>query len=220
MVHVGRKFDSWYLGEESRSTSLIETDAGDVEVTFVTSQAVRSVQTKSGIEISEQTFEALSRATKRRDSKKKGGLKNLSQRKKEAVEAYCRMQTAAGEWLKTSWPSCDEEMPTHFRGGGQIKYHVVALMYKYLSDKDTGICLKPAAALQSTNLDSRSRGVEMDLATSCGFRWWTGRYRSEGLDTMDKWLYRSHERKGKIAQTGTGIGVGPFGASAAYVHTY
>jgi hypothetical protein len=144
MVHVGRKFDSWYLGEESRSTSLIETDAGDVEVTFATSQAVRSVQTESGIEISEQTFEALSRATKRRDSKKKGGLKNLSQRKKEAVEAYCRMQTAAGEWLKTTWSNCDEEMPTHFTGSVQVKYYVVALVYKYLSDKDKGICLKPA----------------------------------------------------------------------------
>jgi hypothetical protein len=111
-------------------------------VTFTTgegsSQVVRSVQTESGIEISEQTFEALSQATKRRDSRKNGKMRKLSPRKKEAVKAYCCMQTAAGEWLKTTWPNCDEEMPTHFRGGLQIKYHVIILMYKYYQDKMTG----------------------------------------------------------------------------------
>lgn len=146
MVHVGRKFDSWYLGEESRSTISIETVAGDVRVTFTTdksSQVVRSVQTESGTEISEQTLEALSRATKRRDSKKKGKTRKLSPRKKAAVEAYCDLQTAARKWFQAEWPNCDEEMPTHFRGAPQVKYHVVTLMYKYWSEKDTGKCLKP-----------------------------------------------------------------------------
>lgn len=149
MVHVGRKFDSWYLGEESRSTISIETDAEDVnvlDVTFATegsSRVVRSVQTESGTEISEQTFEALSRATWRQDSKKKGKMRKLSPRKKAAVKAYCDLQTAARKWFETEWPNCDEEMPRHFRGGLQVKYHVVTLMYKYLSEKDTGKCLKP-----------------------------------------------------------------------------
>jgi hypothetical protein len=132
------------LGEESRSTISIETDAEDVnvlDVTFATegsSWVVRSVQTEQGIEISEQTFQEHSQATKRRDSKKKGKTRKLSPRKKEAVEAYCRMQTAAGGWLKTTWPDCDEEMPSRFRGGPQLKYHVIILMYKYYQDKMTG----------------------------------------------------------------------------------
>jgi hypothetical protein len=132
-----------------RSTISIETDAEDVkfvDVTYATensSQVVRSIQTESGTEISEQTFEALSRATRRQDSKNKGKMRKLSPRKKAAVEAYCDLQTAARKWLEAEWPNCAEEMPTHFKGGLQVKYHVVTLMYKYWSGKDTGKCLKP-----------------------------------------------------------------------------
>jgi hypothetical protein len=138
-----------YTGTELRSTISIETDAEDVnvlDVTFATegsSRVVRSVQTESGTEISEQTFKALSRATWRQDSKKMGKTRKLSPRKKAAVEAYCDLQTAARKWLEAEWPNCAEEMPRHFRGGLQVKYHVVTLMYKYLSEEDTGKCLKP-----------------------------------------------------------------------------
>ncbi|KAG7530847.1 hypothetical protein FFLO_04754 [Filobasidium floriforme] len=145
----GERFISSYTGTEMRSTISIETEAEDVKFVDVTlatensSQVVRSVQTESGIEISEQTYEALSRATWRQDSKKPGTMKKLSPRKKAAIKAYYDLQTAARKWFQAEWPNCDEEMPTHFRGGLQVKYHVVTLMYKYWSEKDTGKCLKP-----------------------------------------------------------------------------
>jgi hypothetical protein len=136
-------FDSWYLGEEPRSTSSIVTASADVlvQATFAredSSLVVRSIDTDPRTGFSENTFVELSEAMSRRDSGKKGKTKKLGRREKEAIEEYCRLFEAACKWLKTQWQDCDEEMPSRFRGGHQLKYHVIILMYKYYQDKMTG----------------------------------------------------------------------------------
>ena len=75
-------FDSWYLGEESRSTKSIVTASADVlvQATFAredSSLVVRSIDTDPSTEFSENTFVELSQATSRRGSGKKGKTKKL-----------------------------------------------------------------------------------------------------------------------------------------------